>query len=706
MDSWLFAFSVKFRLLPRHLITFAIALIGALVFVSAVGGEFVYDDNALIAHNVHIHSFADWPRWFVTDFWNVDDELVQFGARILYWRPLIMVSYAFDWKLGGGGPLYFHVVNLLLQAGASALAFTTLRRWLSGATWPAAAAALLFVVHPTKAESVAWISGRTDIVCLIAILVAAVGIARRLEGKHGGIALEALGTVVAYLSKEQAIVLPCFAAVEIWVAAGRPALELPVVKTLIRGAAPQAAIAIVYLAVRTLVLPIGAAAGRQHVPLFDHAIALFETLGRYAALTFVPHDLSIQQGLVHTLESHAVHSYPYAVVGVVSTIVLVAIAWRLRETFPSVSIGIALYFVTVAPTSNLVYTGMATLVSERFLYLPLFGFAYAIGAVLERYGIKRWTAALIAAAALALSVQSLRRSSDFVDDSTLWKRELAMHPDSLTARFAAVTRALEKKQAYAALVLLQNPTPYDQTMWEHVATAFQVTSTLTRLIPDHDPEHLVQVDTFCANLVAKRLAEIDALGVKFTLDLSRTKNDKEIHDWIPRFISIRADLQSRLGHDATAVELAQQAVEMCPRCNSLVTMYALVLARAQHYDDALEVLDVTRGQITESGVSETREHIIAARDLAAAGAQLQGPAALQNHASELAKLELWGRAFDVLAPYEAEIAHAPKFAVGFAELAFRAGEEATARRVLAVQKSPAEIDALIADWTQKMGWTR
>jgi hypothetical protein len=60
----------------------------------------------------------------------------------------------------------------------------------------------------------------------------------------------------------------------------------------------------------------------------------------------------------------------------------------------------------------------------------------------------------------------------------------------------------------------------------------------------------------------------------------------------------------------------------------------------------------------------------------------------------------------VLAPHEADIAHAPKFAVGFAELAFRAGEPAVARRVLAASTSPAEIDVLIADWSVKMGWTR
>jgi hypothetical protein len=42
--------------------------------------------------------------------------------------------------------------------------------------------------------------------------------------------------------------------------------------------------------------------------------------------------------------------------------------------------------------------------------------------------------------------------------------------------------------------------------------------------------------------------------------------------------------------------------------------------------------------------------------------------------------------------------------MGFAELAVRAGEAQVAREVLASQLSPAEIDALVDDWSRKMGW--
>jgi hypothetical protein len=161
----------------------------------------------------------------------------------------------------------------------------------------------------------------------------------------------------------------------------------------------------------------------------------------------------------------------------------------------------------------------------------------------------------------------------------------------------------------------------------------------------------------------------------------------------PRFLALRADLQSRLGHDDLAVARS---------CASILTTYAVVLARAGRYDDSLAVLDAMPGD----RFAQLRKRIEAAHELSVKAESLDGPAALQARASELAKLDLWGRAFDLLAPYEAEIAQAPGFATGFAELAFRAGEPATARRAIAATRSPAEVDALFARWTANAGWLR
>ena len=682
----------------------AVGVIGALAFIPAISGGWIFDDHSLIANNPYIHSFADWPRWFVTDFWNVSNELVHFSMRILYWRPGVTASYALDWKLGGGSPVMFHVTNYLLEAVTAALAYTTLRRWL-GKTVPALIAAVLFVVHPTKAESVAWIAGRTDILCALALFVATAGAARRRSGRHGGIAMEAAGTIVAYLCKEQAIVLPCFIAVEAWVALDRPALDRAVLGKLVRAALPQAAIAIAYLGARTILMPVGVSGDAGHIALADHALAVLETLGRFAALAVVPHDLSIQQGLVHTEHHELIHSHAYAAVGVLSTLALAFAAWRLRRRAPAVTVGILLYFALLLPTSNVVYTDMVTLISERFLYLPLLGLAFALGGALALADgrSQQRAVAVLAVAAAVLINSSLGRSADYRDENAFWARELELHPDSRIARGEAFKFYARSRRYYDAIALWQGHSPYDAAFDEPLSVAGDVASVMVRLIPDHHAHDLQQVDQFCADVLARRPAHLDLLGVAFAI--GPVKSDKAFAESQQGLLMLRADLQSRLGHDAEAIGFAQEAATTCPVCSTLLEGLSLALARGGRYDDANAVLASIQ-HAPEQGLALLHEQIDAAHELAEQAASEQGPAALQAHASELAKLELWGRAFDVLAPYETDIATAPKFATGFAELAVRAGEPEVARRVLAKTKSPAETDALITDWTAKMGWSR
>jgi hypothetical protein len=276
---------------------------------------------------------------------------------------------------------------------------------------------------------------------MLALLIASAGIARRLAGKHGGIALEAAGTIAAYLTKEQAIVLPCFAAVEIWVALDRPALDRAALVRMLRGAMPQAAIAAGYLAVRSAILPIGPAEQQSQVALGEHALAVCETFGRFTALTLAPHDLSIQQGLTHRIHHEMASASGYVVLGAISTAALLAAAWWTRRRMPIAAVGIAFYLATVLPTSNIAYTDMATLVSERFLYLPMLGLALAIAglasAALRRWGPRTW--AVVAVAVVALGVISARRAADYADEHAFWSRELALHPDSAQARAETVS---------------------------------------------------------------------------------------------------------------------------------------------------------------------------------------------------------------------------------------------------------------------------
>lgn len=699
MDSW--------RVKPWLIV----AIVAAAAFLPAITGGWIYDDNPLIAENPYIHSLGWWPRWFTSDFWDVNEEIVRFGSRMVYWRPIVTASYAVDWQLGGGEPLVFHISNTLYQAIVGALAYVVLRRWIN-ATLPALAAAILFAIHPTKAESVAWIAGRTDVMCMIGVLIASEGIARRLRGERHGLLLEAAGTLLAYTTKEQAIVLPAFAAVEAWVHADRPPIDLRVIRRMIWVALPQAAISIGYLAIRGIVMPIKAANSTPSLHLGDHVQSVFESMGRFFTLTFAPHELSIQQGIVHYMDGRPLHSTPYVVIGAIAMVIVLALAFLARKRWPVATVGIGFFLITIAPTSNLKYTEMRTLVSERFLYLPVLGFALIVGAALAMVGREhvRRVYPLVGAIALALAMMSLSRSVDFAHESRFWEREQSLHWDSREALSFKISEAIEHKRLNAALQFMLEKSKiinsYDRVDADDLGLAYEVAATLSHITPDRDAATLGAIDQFATSLLEPKGATADLVTkrLQLAIPVASPSYPKKLRLFRARLLALRADINSRLGNDAEALALILKARSVCRTCASVFVVDAIVHARTGRYDEAFAVLADVEDEVQGPPVLAVREKLDKAVEANRTAARATGPAQLQARASELAALELWGRAYQVLAPYKDEIKMAPRFAPGFAELAFRAGDSAVAREVIAPYVDAHQLDDQLNEWAKAMGW--
>lgn len=79
-----------------------------------------------------------------------------------YWAPLLWFSFMADMELSGGKPWSFHLTNALLFSANAGLLFLLVRRWTKS-TGVALATALLWAFHPTRVESVAWVTARKDV---------------------------------------------------------------------------------------------------------------------------------------------------------------------------------------------------------------------------------------------------------------------------------------------------------------------------------------------------------------------------------------------------------------------------------------------------------------------------------------------------------------------------------------------------------------
>ena len=80
-----------------------------------------------------------------------------------YFRPFVTVFYLIDKAIWGNNPSGYHLTNVLLNSGVVTLLFVTLHRIFKSSKI-AFISSLFFAIHPVHIESVAWVSGRTDLI--------------------------------------------------------------------------------------------------------------------------------------------------------------------------------------------------------------------------------------------------------------------------------------------------------------------------------------------------------------------------------------------------------------------------------------------------------------------------------------------------------------------------------------------------------------
>lgn len=118
-----------------------IVLLTFLVYLPALNGEFIWDDDLHITKKKVVTGEESFKR-----IWTTSDAV---------YYPLTLTTFWIEWRLWGGQPMGFHIVNVSLHAiNAILLCFLFHQlgikwAWLGGA---------IFALHPVHVESVAWIT--------------------------------------------------------------------------------------------------------------------------------------------------------------------------------------------------------------------------------------------------------------------------------------------------------------------------------------------------------------------------------------------------------------------------------------------------------------------------------------------------------------------------------------------------------------------
>jgi tetratricopeptide (TPR) repeat protein len=363
-----------------------------------------------------------------------------------------------DYLLWGMAPFGYHLTSLMLHAAGAATFFFVAAKLLrlalpeppagrrSYVVYGAALSALLFAVHPLRAESVVWASERKDVLCglffLLTILcylkAAAAEGAAALRRRWLGLALGAY--VLALLSKSMAVSMPLvLLALDIYplrrLGAGKPgALKVWLEKLAFAALALGPVIVALYAQKVS-----GAVTGLQGWSAAQRAAQAAYGLVFYLWKTVWPSGLS---PLYQPPASFVPSDWPFLAAGA-AVLLLTGAAWLLRRRRPALAAIWGVYVVMLLPVLGFVSIG-PQFVADRYSYLACLGWVLLPGAGLV-LALRRQDAGragripfavilfLGVAACAGLGGLTVRQAGIWRDTLALWTHALAVDPGNYLA---------------------------------------------------------------------------------------------------------------------------------------------------------------------------------------------------------------------------------------------------------------------------------
>lgn len=404
------------------------AWLAFLFYLPTLAHGYVWDDTYFLRDLPYLRDPALW--------WQALQEPLFVSRN--YFRPLPLLMFVTESRFGGGLAFIHHAVNVLLHMVNTTLVVSLARSMLPAdvrGRCLAAAAGVLFALHPALVENVSWISDRFDLLMASFILLA-LWAECRVQTELRRLALQAACFMGALLSKETGIVLlpllmlwQCFllmregrgwgeiacAARQRWRLWGTLLLVLGLYLVL-----RHAAFGFLYRSNSSLM------AG----DLLQHALLVGKTLGTYLVLLVFPFG---QIAPVHPALTPLPHDDAGAWLGLAAiTVLILSMAWLAARRRPLAIVAL-MALVALGPVSNLLpLTTGDNIVHDRYLLLSVAFVSLALMRALYD-STQRWPVPASLAWILAASVAVVLAVPHWESDNTLWAWAYAKHPDSQIA---------------------------------------------------------------------------------------------------------------------------------------------------------------------------------------------------------------------------------------------------------------------------------
>ena len=599
-----------------------IALTILFVFLPALEASFVFWDDHDLLQKTTRYKDLTWPnlKWmFSTTYAG-------------HFEPLTWLSFTLDEALSDCSDFGLHFTSVLLH-GMTAIAFYFVTRRLLVITFragpnersaPVVAAAwiatMLFAVHPLRAESVAWLAERRDVLggflfvmAVWAYLKYAESIASTNANDRPAVPIAwyagmLILAILSLLAKATAVTLPAVMLILdvyplrrlgvgqhgpgrrrnlVWVEK-LPLIALAVFGSIKAIAAQQDAGAMYSLA--------------QH-DLVSRLAQMVYGLSFYITKTIYPAGL----GPFYELPSRATLLGPILWKSLVVCLpILIAAIW-FRRKLPGVAAALAIYVVVLAPVLGIFQSG-PQLVADRYSYLSCMVFAVLCGwGLLRLYGYwvrekvanyRAYLAVLTVAPVVLLGVLTQQQTRIWINDATLWSWAIQMNPGSgiVNVNYAdALARGAPSPKYYAVAIKHYERgleiNPADPVAWHHLGDVHRMT---------HKPAEAIRcylralaIDPSRRNACFRLASIFRATGhpheaVQVLRDAVRHHpEDIELMTNLADLLSTHPDPEVRDGELAVAVALiaSRQTQHHDPRT---LIILAAAFSEVGRFDDAVE----------------------------------------------------------------------------------------------------------------------
>lgn len=405
----------------RHILA-AVAGVAAVVILAygpSLDNKFVnWDDDAHFLNNPFVRAF------------NIK-EIFTTTVNGIY-VPLTSLSFALEYYFLKAAPFIYHLDNLLLHLAVTVMVFWFCL-WCRLFVPAAGAAALIFGLHPTHVESVAWVTERKDVLYAFFYMLALLCYLRHLRRPGQGAAcrrgwefwLTLIFGFLSVLAKPSALSLPWILFLLDWFFRRKLTVRSCVEKI-------YCGLAVFPVAWVTYALLMHT----QAIKFPESVLAGIWCFVFYIQKMFYP-DYFV---LIYHLPMPIVLTNPVYAISVFIFIVFLASLWCLRKNRLFVFANL-FYILSIFFLLRTDYNVGLNVVGDRFLYLPMLGWCMFLG----DSGVKLWgryrnfvmaraVLLLVGVAVLSfLFFQTARQCRVWYNGATLWEHQLRYQGQAATA---------------------------------------------------------------------------------------------------------------------------------------------------------------------------------------------------------------------------------------------------------------------------------